>query len=129
MTENEIAKIIVDVVYKIHVALGPGLLESVYESAMAHDLHKRGLDVRRQVPVPVYYDGISLDEGFRADLIVNNLVIIELKSVEEIHPVHYKQLLTYLKLSNKRLGLLVNFNVALIKNGMTRIVNGLPEEK
>jgi len=127
MTENEIAKIIVDVAYKIHVALGPGLLESVYESAMAHDLHKRGLDVKRQVSIPVNYDGIFLDEGFRADLIVNDLVIIELKSVEEVHPVHFKQLLTYQKLSNKRLGLLINFNVSLIKNGITRIVNGLPE--
>jgi len=127
MTENEIAKIIVDVAYKVHVSLGPGLLESVYESAMAHDLHKRGLDARRQVPVPVIYDDIFLDEGFRADLIVNDLVIVELKSVEEVHPVHFKQLLTYLKLSNKRLGLLINFNVALIKNGITRVVNGLPD--
>ncbi len=127
MTENEIAKIVVDVAYKIHVALGPGLLESVYECVTAYELHKRGLDVRRQAPMPVNYDGISLDEGFRADLIVNDLVIIELKSVEEVHPVHFKQLLTYLKLSNKRLGLLINFNVVLIKNGITRIVNGLPE--
>ena len=127
MTENEIAKIIVDVAYKIHVALGPGLLESVYESAMAHDLHKRGLGVMRQVSIPVNYDGIFLDEGFRADLIVNNLVIVELKSVEGVQQVYFKQLMTYLKLSNKRLGLLINFNVALIKNGITRIVNGLPE--
>jgi len=127
MTENEVAKIIVDVAFKIHTTLGPGLLESVYEAVMAHDLQKRGLHVERQVALPVLYDGITLDEGFRADLIVENLVIIELKSVEQIHPVHPKQLLTYLKLSNKHLGLLINFNTPLIKNGITRIVNGLPE--
>jgi GxxExxY protein len=127
MTENEIARIIVDVAFKIHTTLGPGLLESVYEAVMAHELIKRGLRVMRQVPIPIVYDGMMLDEGFRADLIVNDLVIVELKSVEQIHPVHPKQLLTYLKLSNKRLGLLINFNVPLIKNGITRIVNGLPE--
>lgn len=127
MTENEIAKIIVDVAFKIHTTLGPGLLESVYEPVMAHELIKRGLRVARQVVVPIVYDGITLDEGFRADLIVEDLVIVELKSVEQIHPVHPKQLLTYLRLSNKRLGLLINFDVPLIKNGITRIVNGLPE--
>jgi GxxExxY protein len=127
LTENEIAKIIVDVAYKIHTTLGPGLLESVYEAVMTHDLQKRGLHVGRQIPIQVAYDGMVLDEGFRADLIVENLVIIELKSVEQIHPVHPKQLLTYLKLSHKRLGLLINFNVPLIKHGITRIVNGLPD--
>lgn len=127
MTENEIAKIIVDVAYKIHVALGPGLLESAYEIVMEHELLKRGLIVGRQVDVPIMYDGIKIETAFRADLIVNNLVIIELKSVEQIHPVHAKQLLTYLKLTDKKLGLLINFNVPLIKNGITRIVNGLPE--
>ena len=127
MTENEIAKIIVDVAFKIHTTLGPGLLESVYEAVMEHDLLKRGLRVERQVALPVLYDGLRLDEGFRADLIVEKLVIIELKSVEQIHPVHPKQLLTYLKLADKRLGLLINFNVPLIKNGITRIVNGLSE--
>jgi GxxExxY protein len=127
MNENEIAKIIVDVAYKIHVALGPGLLESAYEIVMEHELLKRGLAIRRQVDVPIEYDGIKIETAFRADLIVNDLVIIELKSVEQIHPVHAKQLLTYLKLTNKKLGLLINFNVPLIKNGITRIVNGLPE--
>ena len=127
MTENEIAKIIVDVAYKMHVALGPGLLESAYEAVMEHDLLKRGLTVGRQVDVPIFYDGVKIETGFRADLIVNDLVIIELKSVEQIHPVHPKQLLTYLKLTDKHLGLLINFNVPLIKNGITRIVNGLPE--
>ena len=127
MTENEISKIIVDVAFKIHTSLGPGLLESVYEAVMALDLQKRGLHVARQVPIPIAYNGLTLDEGFRADLIVEDLVIVELKSVEEIHPVHPKQLLTYLKLSNKRLGLLINFKVPLIKHGITRIVNGLPD--
>ncbi|MDI6770235.1 MAG: GxxExxY protein [Anaerolineales bacterium] len=127
MTENEVAKIVVDVAFKIHTTLGPGLLESVYEAVMEHDLLKRGLHVGRQIALPVIYDAVTFDEGFRADLIVENLVIVELKSVEQIHPVHPKQLLTYLRLSNKRLGLLINFNVPLIKNGITRIVNGLPE--
>lgn len=127
MTENEVAKIIVDVAFKIHTSLGPGLLESVYEAVMVHDLQKRGLRVGRQIALPFTYDGIAFEEGFRADLIVEDLVIVELKSVEQIHPVHPKQLLTYLKLSNKRLGLLINFNVPLIKNGITRIVNGLPD--
>ena len=127
MTENEVAKIIVDAAYKIHLTLGPGLLESVYEAVMEHDLKKRGLFVGRQIALPVVYDGITLEEGYRADLIVENLVIVELKSVEQLHPVHPKQLLTYLRLSNKKLGLLINFNVPLIKNGITRIVNGLPE--
>jgi GxxExxY protein len=127
MTENEVAKIIVDAAFKIHTILGPGLLESAYEAVIAHELKKRGLRVERQVPLPIVYDGVRLDEGFRIDLIVEDLVIIELKSVEQIHPVHPKQLLTYLKLSNKRLGLLINFNSRLIKTGITRIVNGLPE--
>lgn len=127
MTENEIAKIIVDVAFKIHVALGPGLLESAYEAVMEHELLKRGLVVGRQVDVSIIFDGVKIETAFRADLIVNDLVIIELKSVEQIHPVHPKQLLTYLKLTDRHLGLLINFNVPLIKNGITRIVNGLPE--
>lgn len=127
MTENEIAKIIVDVAFLIHNTLGPGLLESVYEAVMAHELTKRGLRVARQVPVPIVHDGMVLEDAFRADLIVNDLVIVELKSVEVLAPVHPKQLLTYLRLSHKRLGLLINFNVPLIKNGITRIVNELPE--
>lgn len=128
MDENEIAKIIVDAAYKIHVSLGAGLLEMAYETVMEHELIQRGLEVKRQVEVPVLYDGIRIDTAFRADLIVNDLVIVELKSVEQLNPVHHKQLLTYLKLMDKRLGLLINFNVPLIKNGITRVVNGLKEK-
>ena len=125
MTENEIATIIVDGAYKVHTQLGPGLLESVYETAMAHELMKRGMSVRRQQGMPVVYDTIRIEMGFRADLIVNGKVIIEIKSIEAIAPVHRKQLLTYLRLTDKRLGLLINFNVDLIKNGITRVVNNL----
>ena len=125
MTENEIAKVIVDVAYKIHTRLGPGLLESVYETTMAHELIKSGLRVRRQQAMPVFYDTIRMDIGFRADLTVEDKVIIEIKSIEAISPVHRKQLLTYLRLTDKRLGLLINFNVELIKDGITRIVNDL----
>ena len=127
MTENQIAKEIVDAAYKIHTTLGPGLLESVYEAVMVHDLKNRNLDVERQKPIPVVYEDVRLDEGFRADLLVEDKVIVELKSVETIAPVHKKQLLTYLRLADKRLGLLINFGVAKIKDGITRVVNGLPE--
>jgi len=127
MTENEVAKIIVDCAYKVHTTLGPGLLESVYEAALAYELEKRSLEVERQKPLPVVYENIHLEEGFRADLVVSGLVIVELKSVEEVAPVHKKQLLTYLRLADKRLGLLINFGAAKIKNGISRIVNGLPE--
>lgn len=127
MTENEIAKEIVDCAYKVHTTLGPGLLESVYESVLAHELIKRGLQVERQKSLPVIYENMRLEEGFRADLLVSDKVIIELKSVEEVAPVHKKQSLTYLRLANKRLGLLINFGAAKIKEGITRIVNGLPE--
>jgi GxxExxY protein len=123
--ENEIAREIVDAAYKIHTGLGAGLLESVYEAVMAYELQKRGLKFERQKPIPVVYEGMHLGEGFRADFIVENLVIIELKSVECIAPVHKKQLLTYLRLTHKRLGLLINFNTDLIKNGITRLVNNL----
>ena len=125
MTENEIAKIIVDVAYRIHKGLGPGLLESVYEIVLSQKLKKRGLKVERQVPVPIVFDGIKFDEGFRADLIVEGKVIVELKSVEKVIPVHKKQLLTYLRLADKRLGLLINFGSELIRDGISRIVNGL----
>ncbi|MDA0747613.1 MAG: GxxExxY protein [bacterium] len=127
MRENEIAAEIVDAAFKIHVALGPGLLESVYESVLAFELGKRGLQTHRQVPLPIVYESVRIDEGFRADLIVENLVILELKSVELIAPVHKKQLLTYLKLADKRLGLLINFGASKIKQGITRVVNRLPE--
>ena len=128
MTENEIAKIVVDAAYHIHVSLGPGLLESVYETVLAYELKKRGLTVVRQQPIPVVYENLRFDEGFRADLIVNDLVIIELKSVEKIHPVHKKKLLTYLRLADRRLGLLINFGEALIKDGISRIANSLRDE-
>jgi GxxExxY protein len=127
VTENEVAKIIVDCAYKVHTTLGPGLLESVYEAALAYEVGKRGLEVERQKPLPVVYENVRLEEGFRADLFVSGLVIVELKSVEEVAPVHKKQLLTYLRLADKRLGLLINFGTAKIKNGISRIVNGLPE--
>lgn len=125
VTENEISKIIVDVAYKIHITLGPGLLESVYEAIMEYELKKRGCDVVRQQAIPVIYENVQLDIGFRADLLINKKVIIEIKSVEAISPVHLKQLRTYLRLSNKKLGLLINFNVELIKDGIKRVVNNL----
>ncbi len=127
MTENEIAKQIVDVAYKIHTTYGPGLLESVYETIMAYELKKRGLRVNRQQAIPVVHESVRMDLGFRADLIVEDKVVVEIKSIEAIAPVHKKQLLTYLRLMDKRLGLLINFNVELIKNGITRVVNGLSE--
>lgn len=127
MTENELAKQIVDAAYRIHIALGPGLLESVYVLTLAWELEQRGLRVVRQAEVPVVYQGTRIEAGFRADLIVEDKVIVEVKSVETLAVVHKKQLLTYLRLANKRLGLLINFNVALVKDGITRIVNGLPE--
>ena len=127
MTENEIAKIIVDVAYHVHRRLGPGLLESVYETVLAYELKKRGLKVERQVPVAIVYDEIKFEEGFRADLIVENKVIVELKSVESVVPVHKKQLLTYLRLADKRLGLLINFGSELIRDGISRVVNGLKD--
>lgn len=125
MNENEIAAIIVNSAYDIHVKLGPGLLESVYEEIMSYELVKHGLKVERQKAIPLIWDDLKMDIGYRADLIVENNVIVELKSVEQIAPVHPKQLLTYLKIADKRLGLLINFNERLIKNGITRIVNKL----
>ena len=125
MTENEVAKIVVDVAYHVHVNLGSGLLESVYQEVMVHELRKRGLKVRGKVPVPIVWDDLKFEKGYEADLIVENSLIIELKSVETVHPVHKKQLLTYLRLSDKRLGLLINFGSELIKNGISRVVNGL----
>jgi len=127
MTENEIAKQIVDAAYKVHKILGPGLLESAYQAALFFELQSRGLHLVREQPVPVVYDGVAIDEGFRADLIVEDKVIVELKSVEVIARVHKKQLLTYLRLADKRLGLLINFGEELIKDGIHRIVNRLEE--
>jgi GxxExxY protein len=127
MTENEIAKVVVDAAYHVHTVLGPGLLESVYQRVLAHELTKRGLRIRCEQPVPIVYDELTFDEGFRADIIVEEKLIVELKSVEAVAPVHKKQLLTYLRLADKRLGLLINFGEALVKNGISRVVNGLME--
>jgi len=127
MTENEIATIIVDVAFHIHSDLGPGLFETVYERIMEVELTKRGLRVERQKGIPIVYHGQHFGAGFRADLLVEGKVIVEIKSVDAIHPVHKKQVLTYLRFSDKRLGLLINFNVALIKDGIVRLVNGLRE--
>ena len=124
MTENEIGTIIVDCSVKLHQTLGPGLLESVYERLLAFELEKQGLSTQRQMIVPIVYEGLKLDEAFRADLVVENKVIIEVKSVEVSHPVHKKQLLTYLKLTGMKLGYLLNFGEALMKDGITRTING-----
>jgi GxxExxY protein len=125
LNENETAAVIVDASYKVHTTLGPGLLESVYQAVLSYELTQRGMTVSPQQALPVIYESVQLDTGYRADLIVNGKVIVELKSVESIAPVHKKQLLTYLRLSGLKLGLLINFGSLLIKNGITRVVNGL----
>jgi GxxExxY protein len=125
MNENQIAAAIVDAAYKIHTTLGPGLLESVYQATLGYELLKRGLSVRQQVGLPVYYEALKLEIGYRVDLIIGDKVIIEIKSVEVLAPVHKMQLLTYLRLANLRLGLLINFNVERIRDGIHRVVNGL----
>lgn len=127
MHENEIAHQVVDAAFKIHAQFGPGLLESAYEAMLVHELQKRGLQVAQQQPIPVLYDGVRLEVGYRADLVVEDKVIVELKSVEQVAPVHKKQLLTYLKVADKRLGLLINFGAILVKDGITRVVNRLEE--
>jgi len=127
MHENEVAHQIVDAAYKIHSTLGPGLLESAYQAILVYELQRRGLRIEAETPMPVVYESVRLDVGFRADLIVEDKVIVELKSVEKIAPVHKKQLLTYLRVADKRLGLLINFGAPLIKDGITRIVNRLEE--
>ncbi len=127
MHENDLGRTILDAAFHVHRSLGPGLLESVYETVLAYELQKRGLAVRRQVPVPIVYEGITFDEGFRADLIVADKVIIELKSVTQITPAHRKQIQTYLRLSGQKLGYLINFGEALLRDGIVRAVNGLEE--
>lgn len=127
MTENQIASAIVDAALKIHRTFGPGLLESVYQSTLSFELLKRGLSVDQQFAVPIYYEGIKLEQGFRADLVVGDKVVVEIKSVELLAPVHRKQLETYLRLMDKRLGLLINFNLELLKYGIQRVVNRLAE--
>jgi GxxExxY protein len=127
MIEDEIGRLIVDAAVRIHRQVGPGLLETVYEVILAHELRRSGLQVERQVPIPVTYEGLRFDEGFRADLIVENKVIVELKCAERLSNAHKKQLLTYLRLTDKRLGFLLNFSEALMKHGITRTVNRLHE--
>ncbi len=125
MNENELSRLVVNAAFHIHTKLGPGLFESVYEEVMYYELRKLGLKVDRQAPLPVIWEELLMEKGYRADLIIEDKVIVELKSVEAIAPVHQKQTLTYLRLSNLRLGLLINFNVAFIKDGIQRIVNQL----
>jgi GxxExxY protein len=126
-TENELSKMILDAAFKVHTRTGPGLLESVYEIILAHELRKAGLQVERQAPIPIRYDELTFDEGFRADLRVEGKVIVELKSIEQLIKVHSKQVLTQLRLSGCKLGLLLNFGEIHLKNGIERIVNGLQE--
>lgn len=125
MSENEISYKIINAAIELHKTLGPGLLESVYENALAYDLREMGLNVKTQVPMPLVYKEVKQDVGYRIDLLVENKVIIEVKAVENLAPVHFAQTLTYLKLSNKKLALLINFNTKLLKDGIHRIVNNL----
>jgi GxxExxY protein len=120
---NDLTERIIGCAIKVHRVLGPGLLESAYEVCLAHELDKSGLNIKRQVSIPVVYDGIRLDAGYQLDLLVEDRIVIELKAVEKLLPIHEAQLLTYLKLANKKLGLLINFNVNLLKNGIKRRVN------
>lgn len=128
MNENEIGKITLDAAFAVHRELGPGLLESVYEAVLAAELLQRGLSVERQVPVTIRYKGMTFDEAFRADLVVEEKVIVELKSVERVSEAHKKQVQTYLRLTECKLGFLLNFGEALMKRGITRVVNGLDDE-
>lgn len=125
MRENELSRIVFDCALKVHQSLGPGLLESAYEECLFYELKKIGLSVEKQKPLPLIYEEVKLDIGYRLDILVENKLIIEIKSVEALNDVHFAQLLTYLKLSNCKLGLLINFNVSLIKNGIKRVVNNL----
>lgn len=127
MSENELARIVVDVAYQIHRRLGPGLLESAYQAIMAYELRQRGLHVETEVPIPVVWGDVQLEIGFRVDLWVERLLLVELKSIDALAPVHKKQMLTYLRLTDTRLGLLINFGAELIKEGIVRLVNGLPD--
>ncbi len=128
MTENEIGKLVVDSAIAVHRELGPGLLETVYEVILEHELQQRGLEVERQVPISIELRGIKFDEAFRADIVVEGKVILELKSIEQVTPAHKKQLQTYLRLTGYKLGYLLNFGESLMKKGITRTVNGLDED-
>lgn len=123
--ENDISYNIRGAAFKVHTELGPGLLESVYETALSYELKQKGYDIKNQIGVPMVYADIKMDVGFRLDVLVNNLVIVEIKSVESLTDIHHKQLLTYLKLSGKKLGLLINFNSSSLKDSIIRIVNNL----
>jgi len=125
ITENEISSIVFDSALRVHKALGPGLLESAYEECLFYELNKTGLLIERQKPLPLVYEGINMKVGYRVDIIIENKVILELKAVEALNDVHLAQILTYLKLSECKLGMLINFNVSLIKNGIRRVVNNL----
>ena len=125
MDENAIAKTVVEVAIQMHRELGPGLLESVYETDMAHELQQKGFDARRQVAIPIRYGTLEFEEGFRADIIVNSKVLVELKCVERLHSAHKKQVLTYLRMSNLKLGLLLNFSEHLMRSGIVRVVKRL----
>ncbi len=124
MNENEISEKIIGLAIKVHSVLGPGLLESAYEKALVFELNRNGFKTEVQKIIPINYEGMIIDEGYRADIIVNDMVLVELKSVKQIEDIHLKQLLTYLRLSNKKLGLLINFNERLLKDGIKRIING-----
>lgn len=125
MTENELSHKIIGTALEMHKNLGPGLLESTYESALAYDLKEAGLNVEQQVAMPFVYKEMKMNVGYRLDLVINNKIVIEIKSVENLAPVHFAQTLTYLRLSNMKLGLLINFNTKLLKNGIHRAVNNL----
>lgn len=125
MELNRVGDIILDGAFKVHSQLGPGLLESAYQACLLHELQSRELVVKREVPVPIAYDGLKLDVGFRVDLLVNDKVVVELKAVDKLLPIHMAQVLTYLKLTGCRLGYLLNFNVVHLRDGIKRVVNGL----
>lgn len=127
MSENQVATVVVDAAFKVHTTFGPGLLESVYEAALELELKSRGLRVDKQRGIPVFYNEVNLDVGFRCDLIVEGIVVVEIKSLEHVPPVAYKILRTYLRLTGLHLGLLINFNEVLIKDGIKRVVDNLPE--
>ncbi len=124
MTENQLATIAFNCGLKVHRTLGPGLLENVYEECLFHELSKHGIRINRQVPIPVRYDGVDLDAQLRADITIEDKILIELKSVNELHPIHAAQVITYLKMTDMKLGLLMNFNEELFKSGFRRIING-----
>ena len=124
LSANDVSHLIIKAALKVHSGLGLGLLESAYEACLVHELRKSGLDVQNQVPLPIVYDGVTLDVGYRIDLVVEDLVLVEIKAIEEIAPIHQAQLLSYLKLSGKSLGLIINFHVSHLKEGIKRLVNG-----